>query len=325
MTQTYPRFLVTGGAGFVGSAAVRDILRRFPAATVAVVDSLFNGRQENLPDSDRVTLIDADLRDADELSRIIEQVSAEYVVHLAAIHFIPYCNAHPGETLDINVTGTQNLLDALRRRPPRSLVIASTAAVYPIHDGPNSETFPLPAPTDIYGLSKWMNEKQLELFAQTVDTRCAAARLFNVYGPRETNPHVLPEIVNQLLAGQLTISLGNVSPKRDYVFTSDVASALSLLVHSNRQSFEVCNVGTGSEYSVSDLVDRLSSLAQRPLEIVSDPARVRKSDRPHLLCDHSRLTQLTGWQPEYNIDQGLSALWDWSCEHRERLLAVAAT
>lgn len=325
MNLASPTFLVTGGAGFVGSATVREILRRFPAATITVVDSLFNGRREYLPAADGIELVEADLREPCALPRIVERVGAEFVIHLAALHFIPYCNAHPAEALEVNVTGTQRLLDALRRHPPRSLVIASTAAVYPVHDAANSETFPPPAPTDIYGLSKWMNEKQLELFAQSVPTRCVAARLFNVYGPRETNPHVLPEIVHQLLVGRLTISLGNVAPQRDYVFTCDVARALVLLAEKNLASFDVCNVGTGSEYSVTELVERLSRLANRPLEIVADPSRMRKADRMHLRCDHSRLTSLTGWTPAYDLDRGLSELWAWSCEHRDALLATTAS
>ena len=110
--------------------------------------------------------------------------------------------------MQVNIVGTQHLLEACRAHEPAALVIASSAAVYPIADGPNAEGNPA-GPTDIYGLSKWVNEMQLELFRPTDPrTRCAAARLFNVFGPHETNPHVVPEILTQMMIGpgQLTLA-----------------------------------------------------------------------------------------------------------------------
>src|SRR5262249_50082592 len=153
-----------------------------------------------------VTLCETDLRDGRMVEKVVQDTHPDFVIHLAALHFIPYCNAHPLETLQVNVVGTQNLLEALRPCPPASLVIASSAAVYPIRDHANTEESQI-GPTDIYGLTKWTNEQQLQLFARQVTTRCAAARLFNVFGPHETNPHVIPEIVDQMLLGREEIAL----------------------------------------------------------------------------------------------------------------------
>jgi UDP-glucose 4-epimerase len=228
--------------------------------------------------------------------------------HLAALHFIPYCNSHPEETMAVNVVGTQHVLEACRNHPPARLVVASSAAVYPIRDRANSED-DSPGPTDIYGLSKWVNERQVELYAQQTRTRCAAARLFNVFGPKETNPHVIPEIVAQVAAGQEEIALGNVKPKRDYVYVTDVARALATIAEKNEHPFSVYNVGTAEEYSVEEIIEQLAAVTGRPLRIAVAADRVRPADRMHLLCDQGRITSELGWAPRYTFESGLAALW----------------
>ncbi|WP_425616591.1 NAD-dependent epimerase/dehydratase family protein [Anatilimnocola sp. NA78] len=312
-------WLVTGGAGFVGSAVVAEALSRPGCQRVVVLDSLSTGSKEYLPTDPRVELQAADLRDGDTVLRVFADAHAERVIHLAAIHYIPYCNQHPTETLEVNVTGTQNVLEACRRHPPRSLAIASSAAVYPIHDEACSEESLVAAPTDIYGLSKHINEQQLALFAKDGGVRCAAARLFNVYGPHETNPHVLPEILRQALSGNLSLKLGNVKPKRDYVYVTDIASGLVAMAERNEHPFRTYNVGTGIEYSVEEMVAELAKISSLNLTIDTDPAKVRKSDRMHLLCDRRRIEKELGWQPQYDMKRGMSELWQWAQSHHEHV------
>jgi UDP-glucose 4-epimerase len=210
----------------------------------------------------------------------------------------------------VNVVGTQALLDACKAHAPARLVVASTMAVYPIKAGFNHEDDPA-GPTDIYGLSKWINEQQLELFARDTGIRCAAARLSNIYGPNETNPHVIPEIFEQVARGETELALGNIKPLRDYVYTSDVARALWLIGRRSKQPYRVYNVGTGSEYSVEEIVSRLARISGRALKIRVAADRVRKADRMHLLADPTRIAQEIGWRPEYTIDRGLTELWQW--------------
>ncbi|MBI3408459.1 MAG: NAD(P)-dependent oxidoreductase [Planctomycetes bacterium] len=315
--------LVTGGAGFVGQAVVTELLDQTSDSQIAVLDNLFNGRRSHVPDSPRVTLYETDLTDEEAVLGIMRDLRPVTVVHLAALHFIPYCNAHPTETLDVNVVGTQNLLEACGRHAPERLVIASSAAVYPIRDGANFEDEAV-GPTDIYGLSKWINEKQLELFSQQADTRCAAARLFNVFGPGETNPHVIPEIVNQIVHGAEEIAIGNVKPKRDYIYVTDVARALLTIAEKSEHSYRVYNVGTGAEYSVEEILEQLATISGRRLKLNVAANRVRASDRMHLLCDMKRIGNELGWRPEYTLESGLSALWQSVAEEDSRVELQAA-
>jgi UDP-glucose 4-epimerase len=310
------KFLITGGAGFVGSALVRELLAREAAAEIVVLDSFCTGQYGYLPKSPRVKVAECDLRDCEGVWAAIQQHRPQRVIHLAAIHFIPRCNEFPAEAVAVNIGGTQNLLDACRKQPPESLVIASSAAVYPISDEYQRESA-RPAPTDIYGLTKWCNEEQLQLFANQTQTKCAVARISNVYGPRETNPHIVPEIVYQMLCGATAIRLGNTAPKRDYVHVQDVAAAFARLSLTPVEPFAIYNVGTGAEYSVVELVAALGRISGRELQIETDGAKVRKTDRPFLRSDVSRMQNELGFRASYDLERGLTDLWQWAVEHPE--------
>jgi len=282
------------------------------------LDNLFNGHEAYLPESPRVSLIKVDLRDRPQIADVIERYKPEVIFHLAAVHYIPYCDAHPAETLEVNVVGTQNLLDACRKSEPSVLVAASTVAVYPVRDDPNSEDSPT-GPVDIYGISKWTNEKQIELYSQRSGTRCGVARVSNVYGPRETNPHVIPEIIRQMLDGNDKIRLGNVKPRRDYIYVTDVARALMAMAAGNEHPSRLYNVGTGDEHSVEEIVSHLASISGRPLQVEVDPERVRATDRMHLVCDLHRTSGELGWTARHSIHSGLSRLWEAAEREVERM------
>jgi UDP-glucose 4-epimerase len=137
------------------------------------------------------------------------------------------------------------------------------------------------------------------------EMRCVAARLFNVYGPNDTTPHVIPVIITAAAQGT-TMRIGNLWPKRDYVFVSDAAEALTR-IEAGERGFDVFNVGTGVARSVSDLVRAVEGLSGKRVDLISDPARVRENDG-HLFADCGKLHEATSWEPRIQLEQGLQEL-----------------
>jgi UDP-glucose 4-epimerase len=297
------RILVTGGAGFVGSHLVERLRDR--GHDVHVLDDLSRGKAEWLADGAALSRVD--IRDAALVMETISHVEPTHVVHLAALHFIPAVDEAPALAHSVNVEGTANLLAALAAVPPAAIVFASTAAVYPNVEGPIDEAVAI-APIDLYGRTKVEGEEMLREFADAHATDVVLARLFNVVGRRETNPHVLPEIVDQLRSGAESVRLGALDTRRDYVNATDVASALTALLDDHPSGVSVFNVGTGRAVSVQEIVDACGAALGRPIKIDHDATRLRKVDRPELLADSSALRRQTGWSPEWDLERTLADL-----------------
>jgi UDP-glucose 4-epimerase len=295
--------LVTGGAGFIGS----HLVERLCAAgeRVSVIDDLSRGRREWIhPDAE---LHEADIRDSAALRRVVTAVAPEVVVHLAAMHFIPAVEGAPDLARDVNVNGTHSLLDAVSEQAPQLLLLASTAAVYPDSRGPIEETCP-PGPIDVYGETKLAAEHLVGVFAKDVGTRCVAARVFNVIGPRETNLHVVPELVAQLRGGTETIRLGDLRPRRDYTDVRDVAAALQALVDHPDDRAGVVNVGSGRSWSVGELVEECELVLGRSVDVETEETRLRTRDRAELVADPRLLQEVTGWRPLWPLRETLADL-----------------
>ena len=304
MTRT-KKIIITGEAGFIGSAVSAAL--QTCGHDIYVIDNLSFGRRELLAIPDR-HFFEVDILDRLELSRVVSQISPDWIVHLAAIHFIPYCNQHPVEAARVNIQGTIDLLDAAKNVPNLEKVFfASTAAVYPIYDGAISETHP-PAPTDIYGLSKLTGERLMNEFLLLTSVPTIVCRFFNAFGPNETNAHVIPEIQRQINTGCRTIQLGNLDPKRDFIHTYDMASAIVKLLASFDRGSEIFNLGRGIEYSVTEVVTAFEQALGEKIVIEVDPARVRKVERLHLLADITKLKNFIDWEPKISLKQGISTL-----------------
>jgi len=295
--------LVTGGAGFIGSALCRALVAR--GSRVFAYDNLRFGRRDLLPADPRCVLVEGDVRDAGALRRVLRDTAPQAVCHLAAIHFIPYCIAHPDEAMDVNVNGTRQVLEACREVRPARLLFASTAAVYPAEDGPFTEEH-APGPIDIYGTSKLEGEELVRRFAAETATPTVIARLFNAFGPRDTNPHLIPDVLAQLGQGD-TVRLGNLEPVRDYVHLEDLAAALVALLEAADESCSIFNVGSGEGRSVREVLAAFEAALGRPLSVVQDPDRLRKVERPRLVADTGKLRE-TGWQPRVGFQEGIRRL-----------------
>lgn len=297
------RILVTGGAGFIGSHLVERLAEA--GESVCAVDDLSRGRREWL--SSEAELHEADIRDADAMRHVVEHAIPDVVVHLAAMHFIPAVDGAPDLAHDVNVNGTRVLLEALASRPPKVLLFASTAAVYPDRQGPIAETCP-PHPVDVYGRTKLAGEHLVAEFAARTGARCVAARIFNVIGRRETNRHVVPELVAQLRQGAVPVCLGNLVSRRDYTDVLDVSEALRRLLSPLPDGVDTVNVGSGRSVSVLDLVRTCEVILGRQIDVEVEPQRMRPQDRAELVADSSLLSETTGWEPEQPLENTLAAL-----------------
>ncbi|MCP4609793.1 MAG: NAD-dependent epimerase/dehydratase family protein [Planctomycetes bacterium] len=305
--------VITGGAGFIGSMLCKLLVER--SDDIVVIDNLLNGRRELIDVlGSKARLLEVDIRNTEAVRKIIKDIRPQGVCHLAAIHFIPYCNQYPLEALDINVQGTLSVLEACKAAPPEMVVVASTAAVYGIGDKPCKE-MDSPDPLDIYGISKNTCEQLARLYSSDTGAPCISARIFNAVGPNETNLHFVPQLINQLIRGERTVELGNLEPRRDYIHTSDLARGLMCALDHKQDGYNVFNIGTGDEHSVKDIVEMCETILGQQIEIRQSPHLTRKVDRMHLCASIDKIRGIMGWEPKVKIEHTLRELLEAGIEY----------
>jgi UDP-glucose 4-epimerase len=308
MTGHRVRILITGGSGFVGRPLVRLLSRNHD---VLVYDALRFGRNRfTEAELAQIELVEGDVRDPVAVERAVGAFAPEVIVHLAAVHFIPHCEQDPVTAVTVNVAGTVNLLGAA----PRGcrFVLASSGAVYGPDHVPHREDVSALEPSDVYGLTKLQAEGYLQHFSRAKGLAGIAARLFNVVGPGETNPHVLPEIAWQLKTGQSEVRLGNIWPKRDYIHIEDATAGFAALALGGDvppgEALAV-NLGTARQHSVAEILHHMRQAAGVDFRVVTDPARIRAVDRPFLAADIGRIETRFGWRPKRTIREAVEDLW----------------
>jgi UDP-glucose 4-epimerase len=309
MSTSQP-WAVTGAAGYLGSYVVGHLLGR--GTQVLAVDDFSSGRREYLAPhrgDPNFALAEQDVRDTGRLAELFRDRRPAAVVHLAAIHFIPACNADPPRAVSLNVHGTQSVLTAARAAGVERVWFASTGDVYAPSEKPHKEDDPV-APFNIYGLTKWMGEQLVALETrQRPGARFVVGRLFNLYGPRETNPHILPEVLAQLREKpDAPLRLGSLWPRRDMVPVADAARAVVATVDAAPVGVTTANVATGAAVSMQQVLDLIGEVRGKPLPIETDPTKVRPVERGHLQADVTRLKALIGWAPHADLRRGIAEL-----------------
>ncbi len=315
-----PLVLVTGAAGFIGSRTVARLGRA--GYDVIAVDDLSVGLP--LPAAAPGLIpVEADIRDRAAMRALFETHRPAALLHLAAVHHIPTCEKRPDLAMDVNVMGTQSLLDAAEAAGTRLVVFASSGAVYDWAEGLLTEDVAALRPRDVYSITKLSNEYQLNVWAGRTDARIRVARLFNTIGSNDPNGHLIPDILAQIGdARAATIRLGNTAPKRDYIYVDDVADALvALLGDSSDAPFEAFNICTGDELSVADLTHLIGEIVGVRVTIETDPARVRKVDRLQQLGDPSKMRERFGWTAAWTARDALDRI---IAETRSQALDAAA-
>ena len=303
------RVVVTGGAGFIGKHLLDWLAANGHCARV--IDDFSTGRPSHVAAGTQVDCLDLTTVSATDLAEILSDYRAEGVVHLAGMHFIPDCLARPERTLAVNTGVTHTLIEALSRHPVERVVLASTMDVYAVEDRPHAET-DAPAPSNIYGLSKFLSEETIAYgYRRGVCLAGVVLRLANVYGPHETNPHLIPDVIDRLDNPDGTeLVMGYLGGSRDFVFVEDVADVFGRAVIGAPKGFHRLNVGTGNPVAVRQVVQTLQQLAGDKRPVRENPGAFRKFDRVSLTPSVKAAETMLGWRASRQIAEGLAEIFD---------------
>ena len=301
--------MVAGGAGFVGSAIVRELLQK--GSIVVCYDNYLHGHPSHVAGlTGALTVIHGDVRDDWSLYKALRDHNVEYVIDCVGDTFVPTAYNMPERFFDINVGGTLHLLRAMHALRLKRMVYVSSTEVYGQVDAKCSEETCL-NPFNTYAVSKAAADRLCHTYHAEHGVPVVIARIFNCYGPRETEPYVIPEIISQLHRGP-RIALGNINAERDFTFVHDMANAIISVLTSDLPNGEAINIGSDTGYTVECIAQKLAEIMQvRPLQIVSDPARFRRKDVERFRCDNTKLLKCTNWKPTVGIDDGLRITVEW--------------
>ncbi len=303
-------YLVTGGAGFIGSHIVRSLLEQ--DAHVRVLDNFSTGKRENLQGlNGNLEVIEGDLRDASTLAEAVREV--EVIFHEAAFISVPQSMEQPQDCFDVNITGTSLLFDAARKAGVHRVVIASSAAVYGDSDEmPLKEQTPL-RPLSPYAVSKHVDEIYAELFTRSFGLEVAALRYFNVYGPRQRPDSqyaaAVPIFIRRLLDSKPVTVFGDGGQTRDLINVRDVAQANLIAASHPNAPGQIFNICTGVETRLLDLLEVLFDLFPN----VSQPvfAEPRAGDIYRSIGFPQKAADVMGFRAQVSLADGLKETVDW--------------
>lgn len=303
------KVLVTGSEGFIGSHLVELLVESGCDVRAFVLYNSFGswGWLDSMPPrvKSRIEVFPGDIRDPHRVRQAMEGV--QVVFHLAALIAIPYSYHSPDSYVETNVRGTLNVVQAARETGVEKVIHTSTSEVYgTARSIPIREDHPL-QPQSPYSASKIGADQIALSFYHSFGTPVSIVRPFNTFGPRQSARAVIPTVISQIAAGRETISLGALSPTRDFNFVKDIARGFVVMAESPRTVGEVVNFGTGYEIGIGDLVRLIAELMGRKVDVRMDNSRLRpeNSEVERLCADNGKARALTGWSPEYDGPEGL--------------------
>ena len=313
-----PNYLVTGGAGFIGSNIVEALVRQ--GKSVRVLDNCATGKLSNLEGIiNQIEFIQGDIQDLSVVRETVKDV--DYVLHQAALPSVARSVDNPIATNEVNVTGTLNVLVAARDANVKRVVYASSSSAYG-----NSPVLPkredMPAnPISPYAISKYAGEQYCRVFYSLYGLETVVLRYFNVFGPRQSPNSqyaaAIPIFINALLESKPPTIFGDGEQSRDFTFIENVVQANLLACHEKSTSplrakdaaGEVFNIACGKRTAVNDLAGTIKNLLDSPLEPVHGEAR--KGDVRHSLADITRARRILGYEPKVDLETGLRKTIEW--------------
>lgn len=307
------RILITGGAGFVGSHLCEKYVNE--KHNVICYDNFSSGDLSNvrhLLDNRNFKLIRGDIRDLPLLEKVITNI--DVIIHLAAVVHVDLSYVEPKLTYEVNVMGTQNILELSRMYDVNKIIYASTSEVYgSAQYVPINENHPLNAPHP-YGASKIAADRMCNAYVQTYGLNIALPRCFNIYGPRQRDlgyGGVISIFTRRVLNGFSPIIYGDGLQTRDYTNIKDIVSAYDSILKYPKTLDGPINFGTGKEISICDLALKIINIAYKQKEIKPIHTSPRIGEVKQLICDNSKARQIFNWEPKIDLDTGLSEYFNW--------------
>lgn len=303
--------LVTGGAGFIGSEVVRQLIEQ--GGVVTVVDNLVNGKRENLVKlpPDRLHLETVDIRDAERMRPLVAKT--DLVLHLACLG-VRHSIHSPLENHEVNATGTLRLLELARQASVRRFVHVSSSEIYG-----TAQTVPMteqhPAwPMTVYGAAKLAGERYADAYWRTYQFPTVVVRPFNAFGPRSHHEgdggEVIPKFMLRAMAGRPLIVHGDGMQTRDFTYVADTARGILLAAAAEKAIGETINIGNGREISINELASSIGTVVRRN-DLVLEHGPPRPGDLMRLYADTRKATELLGFAPEISLQEGLRRLLLW--------------
>jgi NAD dependent epimerase/dehydratase len=312
--------LVTGADGFIGSHLTELLLEKgFKVRALAQYNS-FNhwGWLEDIPKNKNLEIITGDIRDPHFCKTLT--IDIDIVFHLAALIAIPFSYIAPDSYVDTNVTGTLNMCQAARENGASRFLHTSTSEVYGTAQYvPINERHPK-QPQSPYSASKIGADAMAMSFYHAFNFPVTVVRPFNTYGPRQSARAIIPTIITQILEGNKTIKVGDLTPTRDMNYVKDTCKGILLIAeHDNTIGKEV-NVCSNSEISMEEILNKIKRIMNSEVNYESEKERIRPagSEVYRLFGDNSLIRELTGFTLDYNIDQGLKLTCDWFVKQENR-------
>ncbi len=306
-------YLITGGAGFIGSNLVKALLEK--GNSIRVLDNFSSGKRANLdfPATPEVDVIEGDIRDMDICRQAVR--CADYVLHHAALASVPLSVEDPALANDINVTGTLNMLVASRDAGVTRFIFASSTAVYGDTDdgtSPKVETMK-PAPLSPYAINKLSGEEYCRLFYRIYGLETVALRYFNVFGPKQDPASeyaaVIPKFIEALLSGKSPVIYGDGGQSRDFIYIDDVIRANRLACELPDAAGKTFNIGCGMQVSINELLNELKAILNPEATAIYKDAR--PGDIRHSWADISLARKFLGFEPAFSFRDALLHTASW--------------
>jgi len=304
------RYLVTGGAGFIGSNTVDELLRR--GHTVVVLDDFSAGREENLKQcAGKIEIVRGSITDLPAVHKACER--ADYVIHLAARTSVPRSVKDPIESNHVNIDGTLNVLVAARDAKVRRFVYAASSSAYGETPTQPKREDMCPDPISPYGVTKFVGELYAKVFGRCYGLETVCLRYFNVFGPRQdpSSPYsgVLSKFITTLLADDQPVIFGDGEQSRDFTYIENVVQANLLACEAPNCAGRVLNAGTGGRFTLNETLHLLEKISGKRATAKYEPPR--SGDILHSQANITEARKMLGYDPKVNFEEGLRRTWEW--------------